>query len=171
MTIELLPPDPSVAEWWYRDRQDPDAIQYNPLAPATVESLRERLAKSSSDLANLDKADAFFWVAKRGDEIVGHVTMQNINRSMLTAEIGYGVSRQVRGQGIGTLEVRLLAQNVFSQTRLRKLIAFVHEDNLASRKLLENVGFREEGLLREHYLVNGKPANEVIYGLLKSDLV
>jgi ribosomal-protein-alanine N-acetyltransferase len=45
----------------------------------------------------------------------------------------------------------------------------VHEENLPSRKLLENVGFHQEGILREHYLVNGKPANEIIFGLLRRD--
>jgi len=41
---------------------------------------------------------------------------------------------------------------------------------MASRKILDRVGFQNEGLLREHYIVNGSVANEVIYGLLRGDL-
>lgn len=102
---------------------------------------------------------------------LGHVTLQNINRLMRTVEIGYGVSAQSRGRGIATSAVRMVCRNVFESTDMRKLIAFVHEGNLASRKVLDRVGFNQEGLLREHYLVNGEPVNEVIYGLLRSDLV
>jgi RimJ/RimL family protein N-acetyltransferase len=95
--------------------------------------------------------------------------MQNINRMMLTAEIGYGILPQVRGRGIASQAIRTLSGNVFSQTPLRKLVAFVHEGNLPSRRALEKAGFKLEGLLREHYLVNGNAANEAIYGLLRSD--
>ena len=89
---------------------------------------------------------------------------------MGTAEIGYGVSASARGQGIGVQAVRVISKRIFAQTPLRKLIAFVHEDNAPSRKLLERVGFQGEGLLREHYLVNGIPSNEVIYGLLRDEI-
>ena len=89
---------------------------------------------------------------------------------MLTAEIGYLVAPQARGKGLATYGVRTLADLCFQKTPLRKLIAFVHEDNEPSRRVLEKLGFKAEGLLREHYLVAGKPANEVIYGLLRGDL-
>jgi [ribosomal protein S5]-alanine N-acetyltransferase len=170
MKISLAPADPNLAEWWLESRQEAETVKFNPLAPSTVEQLRERLSKSCSDLAIFDKAESFFWAINVDDEIVGHLTMQNINRMMLTAEIGYGVSTHARGRGIATLAIQTLAKNVFSQTPLRKLIAFVHEDNLPSRNALAKVGFKQEGLLREHYLVNGKVANEAIYGLLRSDL-
>jgi RimJ/RimL family protein N-acetyltransferase len=54
-------------------------------------------------------------------------------------------------------------------TPLRKLIAYVHEGNTPSRRVLEKTGFQAEGLLREHYLIDGMPVNEVIYGLLRKD--
>ena len=171
MNIVLAPAEPSLAEWWFEDRLDPETRRYNPLAPSSVESLRERLSKASSNLTDYEKSDSFFWIVKSGEEIVGHVTLQNINRMMRTAEIGYGVTRMARGRGVGTRQVRLLAEIVFSLTPIRKLIALVHEQNTPSRKLLENVGFRQEGVLREHYLVNGVATNEVIYGLLKGEII
>jgi ribosomal-protein-alanine N-acetyltransferase len=45
----------------------------------------------------------------------------------------------------------------------------VHEENQASRRVLEKLGFQEEGLLREHYIINGTPVNEVLYALLKHE--
>jgi ribosomal-protein-alanine N-acetyltransferase len=169
MNLRLTPADPNLAEWWHEARQEPETVKFNPLAPSTVETLRERLSKACSDLSRFDSADSFFWAIRVDEKLVGHLTMQNINRMMLTAEIGYGILPQVRGRGIASLAIRTLAGNVFSQTPLRKLVAFVHEGNLPSRRAVEKVGFKLEGLLREHYLVNGKAANEVIYGLLRSE--
>lgn len=171
MKIELSSIDATTAEWWYENRQDSETKKFNPLAASTIDSLRERLSKTSSNLLDYESVDAFFWLIKVEDEKVGHLTMQNLNRMMQTAEIGYGVSLQLRGRQIGTRAVELLAKNIFTHTPLRKLIAFVHEDNRASRKLLEKVGFQQEGLLREHYLVNGKATNEVIYGLLRQEFI
>lgn len=169
MKIELIPSNPDLAEYLYQHRQDPVTVKFNPLMPASVDSLRDRLSKSGSDLSRFLEVDAFLWFARAGDQIVGHVTMQNINRMMLTAEIGYGVDTPARGKGVATAAVRELSKNVFAQTPLRKLIAYVHEENWASRKVLEKIGFRNEGLLREHFLIQGQPVNEIIYGLLKSD--
>src|SRR4051812_47127616 len=107
MEIEFGPAELSLADWWFEDRKDPETRKYNPLAPSTVDSLRERLSKASSDLSDYEKADSFFWIVKEGGSVVGHVTMQNINRMMRTAEIGYGVTLTARGRGIGAKEVRL----------------------------------------------------------------
>ncbi len=169
MSIALIAPDPTFAEWWFKERQDPEAIRFNPMASSTVEKLGERVSLAGWDLAQFEKCNSFIWAVRRGEGYVGSATLQNINRTMQTAEIGYMVSAAARGQGVGSAIVRLIAQNFFAQTPLRKLIAFVHEENLFSRRVLKKTGFQQEGLLREHYIVNGEPANEVIYGLLRKD--
>lgn len=53
---------------------------------------------------------------------------------------------------------------------MRKILAYVAEDNLASRRLMQKAGFVQEGFCREHYIINGKPTNEILYGILRSDL-
>ena len=61
-----------------------------------------------------------------------------------------------------------LVQNALAVV-LRKLPAYVHDKNLASCKVLQKLGFTQEGLLREHYLINGVPENELLFGLLKRE--
>jgi ribosomal-protein-alanine N-acetyltransferase len=169
--LRLTPADPALAEWWHGTRQETETLRYNPLLPMTVEQVRERLMRSSSDLrADYDRIDDFFWAARLGDELLGHVTLQNINRTMGTGEIGYGIAERARGRGLGTEVVRRLARMAFAESPLRKLVAFVHAENVASRRALEKAGFVQEGLLREHFVVNGVPADEAIYGLLRADL-
>lgn len=167
--ITLIPTDPQYAELRHEWRQDSQAQKYNPFAPATVELLRERLSKASSDLATIDLTENFIWFVKSGAEVVGNVNLHNVNRHMLTAEIGYMISPQARGKGLATYCVRHLTEQCFEKTPLRKLIAYVHEENLPSRRVLEKLGYRAEGLLREHYLIDGTPASEVIYGILSKD--
>jgi RimJ/RimL family protein N-acetyltransferase len=164
-----VPTDASHAELWYEWRQDSEGKKYNPFAPSPVEVLRQRLSKASSDIALFDRADSFIWLLKAENEVVGNMNIHNINKTMLTAEIGYMIAPKMRGKGFATFSVRHLTQLCFEKTPLRKLIAYVHEDNLPSRRVLEKLGYKAEGLLREHYLIDGAPVNEVIYGILSKD--
>ena len=167
--LTLHPADPNLAPMLYEWRQDEVMKKYNPLMPSSVEEVRERLAKNSSNLDEFDKAEAFFWFVQLNGEHIGNVSHSNVNKMMLTAEIGYNVISSARGKGIATEVVKLATRNIFEKTSIRKLIAFVHEENLPSIRVLEKVGYKREGLLREHYLVNGKPANEVVFGLLRKE--
>ncbi len=80
------------------------------------------------------------WFLKADEEIVGHVSLQSINRMMGTAEIGYTVAPTARIKGFATTAVRALTEKVFAETKLRKLLAYVHEDNQPWRRILERFG-------------------------------
>ena len=86
------------------------------------------------------------------------------------AEIGYAISGAHQNLGIATKAVTALVEKVFRETDLRRMVAYIAEENVASKRVVEKVGFKHEGLLREHFLINGIPTNEALYGLLRSDL-
>jgi [ribosomal protein S5]-alanine N-acetyltransferase len=134
---------------------------------ASVDDLKERFAKASHKWSDFEWAEEFFWFIQWQRQLVGTIAVQRINKEMLTAEVGYGVAATQRGQGIATAMVRQLTREAFAHTPLRKLIAFVHEDNAASRRVLVKCGYRQEGLLLEHFLIDGKPVNEAIYGICR----
>jgi RimJ/RimL family protein N-acetyltransferase len=168
--VTLAPYDAQYLELLYEWRHDVIAQTYNPIEQLSLDALHDRVAKSGSDFSDFGTKELFFWFITRQNDPVGNISVRNINRMMLTAEIGYGVRAEARGRGYATAAVRFVTHNAFDRTPLRKLIAFVHEGNHASRKVLEAVGYKAEGLLREHYLINGAPANEIIYGALRRDL-
>ncbi|MBI4375671.1 MAG: GNAT family N-acetyltransferase [Elusimicrobia bacterium] len=166
MKIELVPYRPDFAKLFFEWRKQPSATLHNPLEPMSIMDIDKMLASEGSDLAE-PGFERYRWFIKTDDSVVGNVSIKNISRSMLYAEVGYGIDEQYQGLGIGTAAVRLLLQKTFQESSLRRLIAFVHDQNLASCRLLDRLGFRREGLLREHYLINGHPVNEVLFGLLK----
>lgn len=127
------------------------------------------LAKEGSDLSDLSRWESYRWFISTGTEVVGSVGLKNINQMMAFAEIGYGVTETLQGKGIATQAVSLMVEKIFKETQLRKLIAYVHDKNIASCRVLEKIGFQREGLLREHYIINGKPENEVLFAILKSE--
>lgn len=63
-------------------------------------------------------------------------------------EVAYLLAKQYWGQGLGTEAARAIANYVFEQLGLRRLICLIDQDNLASVKVARNIGiqFEEEGM-------------------------
>jgi len=170
MELTITPADLKLLESYYDYYLDGETRRYDPFPAPTLEALQGRLTKASSQLSDFQNARSYFWFFKQGTETVAHVSLNNLNPMMMTADIGFGVHPTARGKGVATQAIRLVTQKVFSESPVRKLIAMVHENNVASRKALESVGYQQEGLFRESYVLNGIPCNEAVYGILPPDL-
>ena len=167
--LELCSPHSDYAEIFFSWRQEATTLKFNPIKQITVEETRDQLKKSKHELTELCEKEQYRWFFKIDGELVGQIGMNGVNNRMGTAEIGYTVGEKFQGRGIATVAVGLILDKIFSETKIRRIIAYVHEENVASCRVLEKLGFMREGLLREHYIVNGAPANEVIFGVLRSD--
>ena len=57
----------------------------------------------------------------------------------------------------------------FRDLGLCRLQAFIHPENAPSLKLIEKLGFRREGLLRENLRVGDEWRDDLLYALLSTD--
>lgn len=86
----------------------------------------------------------------------GQLTIGNVTHGALrSAWIGYWVSRQVTGGGVATGALALGLDHCFGPVGLHRVEATVRPENVASRRVLGKVGFREEGLLKRYLNVDG----------------
>lgn len=110
----------------------------------------------------------FQWgVARRSDDaVIGTVTLAQIDRTHRRAEIGFVLGRAHWRQGLGREAVALALAHAFSALDLRRIGADVDPRNAASLALLESLGFRREGYLRESWRVDGGVQDSVLLGLL-----
>jgi ribosomal-protein-alanine N-acetyltransferase len=169
MELNLLPYEPALLEAFIEWRNQPLSVRHNPLKAMSVEEIAQMLSSEGTELGQLRAYESYRWFIAVDGKVVGAVSLKNISHSMGYGEIGYGIAESHHGKGIATAAVRLLVEKIFRETALRRLLACVHEENIASCRVLEKLGFQEEGLLREHYVINGAPVNEVLYGLLKRE--
>jgi len=169
MEFALIPSSEDFAELFLSWREEPNAKRFNPYNSMTLQQAAQRLKDAGAQFSEIAPSRECRHLVQIDGKVFGTVAITNFNGMMLTAEISYQISESRQGRGLGTAAVRRLVETVFTETPIRKLLAYVHEDNLASRRLIEKVGFKQEGLLREHYLIAGQPANEALYGLLRSE--
>jgi [ribosomal protein S5]-alanine N-acetyltransferase len=167
--MRLIPYHPSLLDSFLEWRVQPLSVRHNPLLDMSREEIARVLESEGSDLSEFRTQESYRLFVEHDGVAVGSVALKNISHMMGYAEIGYGIGEAHQGQGIATAAVGLLVRMCFGESPLRKLLAYVHDKNLASCRVLRKLGFTQEGFLREHYIINGVPENELLFGLLKHE--
>lgn len=103
------------------------------------------------------------------DVVVGTCTLTSLDIANRRAELGFALARIYWGKGYMSEALSTLLVFAFREMQLHRVWADTDPRNGPSIRLLERLGFRREGLLREHYLVQGEPQHAIEYGLLWTD--
>jgi RimJ/RimL family protein N-acetyltransferase len=113
----------------------------------------------------------FQWgVARREDDrVVGTCTLDRPDPVNLRAEIGFALSREHQGRGYMGEALDALLDHAFGPLGLRRIEADVDPRNAASIRLLEKLGFRREGHLRQRWRVGDEVQDSLFYGLLRDE--
>jgi len=109
-------------------------------------------------------------VLRRSDgALLGGVGLHDLEEGGTSAEVGYWIGREHRGQGYAAEAVNLLVRTGFSRLGLHRIEARVFPGNLASRRLAARCGFRYEGRLRDEVSKNGRWRATLLYSRLATD--
>ncbi|MCA9782919.1 MAG: GNAT family acetyltransferase [Candidatus Cloacimonetes bacterium] len=106
---------------------------------------------------------------KSAPGLVGVCTLYKFSLQSRRAELGYALSPAQQGKGLMHDALRLLLDHAFGTLGLNRVEADIDPRNAASRNCLLRLGFREEGRLRERWIVGGVVSDTGLYGLLASD--
>jgi ribosomal-protein-alanine N-acetyltransferase len=167
--LRLVATHARYAALWRLWRAESATQRFNPLHPLPVEALAERLTyHGAGHLRDRSRYD-FRWMVAYGAEVIGTVSVSHVSWGMGYAEIGYMLAESHHGRGLGTRAVALLVDKLFGETELERIYALVASENTPSCRLLERLGFTREGLMREHYVIQGARVDEVVYGLLRRE--
>ena len=104
------------------------------------------------------------------DDLVGTVTLASWDRANRRAEVGFIVEPGHEGQGLASDAARTALRFGVERMGLHRVEADVDPENAGSIRLLERLGFRYEGLLRDRWFTFGEWKDSAIYGLLADDL-
>jgi RimJ/RimL family protein N-acetyltransferase len=100
---------------------------------------------------------------------VGIVTLVDVFPEAGNGELGYWIAPGEQGNGYATEAADLCLTHAFHDRRLHKVMARAFADNDASNRVLEKLGFQQEGTLRAHHYLNGEYKDMYLYGVLRSD--
>lgn len=82
-------------------------------------------------------------------QFAGTISFHSLSVKNSVGEIGYWMTKSMRGKSIATTAVRMLTDYGFATIGFKRIEAMVDVDNLASAKLLTSAGYEQEGLLKK----------------------
>ena len=86
------------------------------------------------------------------DRLAGQLTVANITYGALRgAHVGYWVDEQVAGRGVMPTALALAIDHCFTAVGLHRIEVNIRPENRASRRVVEKLGLRQEGV-RERFL-------------------
>lgn len=85
-----------------------------------------------------------FVIEDSSERIVGRANLKGISLPQRSAEVGYRIDQHACGQGLATLALNHLILEAQLRWGLSQLVAYVYEENAASRKVLDRCGFLPE---------------------------
>lgn len=111
-----------------------------------------------------------FAITYRG-QLAGQITIGNIVRaSFQNGYAGYWVDGRLAGRGIMPTALALAVDHAFGPAKLHRIEVNVRPENTASRRVVEKLGFREEGFARRLLFIDGAWCDHIGYALTTEDV-
>jgi RimJ/RimL family protein N-acetyltransferase len=131
------------------------------MAEAWISQHQERFSKGTSHV--------FAITLKTTGELVGCIDLLEISKENRRAEMGYWVGVDFWNQGICTEAGHALLHYAFHSLNLNRVQARHMSSNPASGKVMQKLGMKHEGCLRQHMMKNGEFVDIEVYGILREE--
>lgn len=103
---------------------------------------------------------------------VGEITLSSIQRGPLQSGfIGYWIDQRVAGQGLMPEAVVVLLQYAFDALRLHRIEISIIPRNTASRRVVEKLGLRLEGIAERYLEIDGAWEDHARYAITAEEWV
>lgn len=106
---------------------------------------------------------------KSSGQLIGNCGIRLDAPDARQADIGYELAPEHWGQRYATEAARAIVRFGFSELHLHRIWADCVADNVGSAHVLEKLGMKREGHLRETAYYKGRWWDTLIYGLLESE--
>jgi ribosomal-protein-alanine N-acetyltransferase len=103
--------------------------------------------------------------------LVGQITVASVVRGAAqSASVGYWVSEHVAGQGVMPSALSMVVDHCFGPVGLHRVEAQVRPENRPSCRLVEKLGFRQEGLHQRLLHIDGDWRDHLCFAVTAEDV-
>lgn len=134
-------------------------------------SFQEDQIERELDLIN-NGTSLRLWIFKINDEnrIIGSVAFNNIVRGAFqSCHLGYKLDKDEINKGYMTEAIQKGLEIIFSEFKLHRIEANIMPRNVSSLKVVEKLGFYNEGLAYKYLKINGNWEDHIHMVLLNDD--
>jgi len=118
------------------------------------------------------KNDDYMFAIEIGEKrvFIGTFKIDQINWTTRTVNLGVMVGdRDYWGKGIGTKAFKIATKFCFDKLGFTKVHAGCNEKNIGMIKVVQKLGFKQDGCFRNHDLIEGELTNHLYFSILKEE--
>ena len=171
--FRLRAPTLADVEDMFRIMSDPRVTRYFGALP--MASLAEAQERVEHIHTAFQERTGVRWaiVDRASGQLVGSAGFWRLLKAHYRAEVGYELAPEWWGQGVMTEALAAMLDFGFTRMGLHSVEAQIHPDNAASRRVLEKLGFVQEGYFRENFYdpVAAQFTDTAAFGLLGAEWV
>ena len=110
---------------------------------------------------------------KSEEKIIGDCAIEFKEEEPRIVELGCTITPEQQRKGYATEAVRLLMKEIFKNHNVHKVTARIDVRNPSSARVLEKIGFKQEGRLRKHFFdkISNDWFDEIQFAYLKEDFM
>lgn len=124
--------------------------------------------KNHLDNFNDNKYFEFAITDKVTGKLYGAIALSK-HQKFNNGELAYWVGEEYWGNGYATEAAKAILEFAFIEKQYHRVFARYFHSNPASGKVIEKIGMRKEGVLRNHVMKENKYIDLVYYGILKHE--
>ena len=172
--MTLRPPAHADFRAWAALRQDSRDFltQWEPTwarEHLTRKAFTNRVYWAQRSIAN-QTAVPLFLVRRSDDMLLGAITLDNIRRGPAQAgTTGYWIGQPFARQGFMKEAIDAVVHYAFRTLDLSRIEAGCLPENTPSRRLLEQCGYKYDGVAQSYLQIDGRWRNHVLYANLRAD--
>jgi ribosomal-protein-alanine N-acetyltransferase len=142
-----------------------DGVARVPASMATFVTMTRQLRRDARRGAVLPFAVVY------DGAFAGQLTVGGVIRgSLYSAHLGYWIDSRLAGRGIMPRAVALVTDHCFWTVGLHRVEVNIRPENTASRRVVEKLGFREEGIRHAFLHIAGDWRDHVSYALTRDEV-
>jgi [ribosomal protein S5]-alanine N-acetyltransferase len=104
--------------------------------------------------------------SRRADRFCGEINLSSVQRGPFqSAYVGYWIDRDTAGRGLMPEAVVLVARFAFEQVHLHRIQISIIPRNYRSRRVVEKLKLRDEGIAQRYLEINGVWEDHIRYAV------
>lgn len=123
-------------EEYYRIKADKVAVLWSGFASAPD---KEKLKTHFQNILNINEIYLYFLKDDETNEVIGYDQLTMLNKDIVESS-GHSIKTEYQGKGFGNLIIQLVTLKA-AEMGFKRIIAWISENNIGSKKNFENSGF------------------------------
>lgn len=148
---------------------DPEMYRYES-GPPDEHKLQDLLTKCQEQSQEIPRTCfRLAVVVPPADEVIGRVSLSLQFDVIREWEVGWSIRRSMWGRGFATQAAYALIDYAFRTLNAHRVVAFCNAENAQSIRVMQKLGMRQDGHLRETRWLHDRWFDEKVFAILERD--